>query len=553
MADSASSGAGGGAAAAAAAAASNYKKLKEDFVSNLSGGSAKEVFLVTAVAPVAVLAWSVLQRRQSFFRPYSPLAFVVDFFLNAGAILLAITLYADQPLLLNGLLLALTLFVLALPRSRPRRVARKPPKASATATSAKTAATGAALPRKAYLTTYRGAMMAVTCLAILAVDFRVFPRRFAKVETWGTSLMDMGVGSFVFSAGIVAARSVLKERSSPNRSSSPSLISRLLASLRHSLPLLALGVVRLLSVKGLDYAEHTSEYGVHWNFFFTLGFLPPFVAVAQSLLQVVPSSAALALLLAGVYQVALETTSLKAFVLTAPRVDLVSKNREGLASFVGYLAIFLAGQDTGMYLLPRAAANRTKNNDRGSAAAAPAPALAWLRQTLSANPLPAWAAVWFVLHQLAIRRGPVGLGLTESRRLANLPYVLWVLAFNTQQLTMFYLVDLAVFGGESAASPRDDKDKDGNPEKKRENGKDGVDAEAEAAAYNEATSVVLRALNRNGLPIFLVANLLTGLVNMTVPTLDVSQGVSVSILIAYAGVLSALAVALEVYDITIRL
>lgn len=56
MADSAVS---GGATAAAAAAASNYKKLKEDFVSNLSGGSASEVFLVTAVAPV------------SFFFPFS--------------------------------------------------------------------------------------------------------------------------------------------------------------------------------------------------------------------------------------------------------------------------------------------------------------------------------------------------------------------------------------------------------------------------------------------------------------------------------------------------
>ncbi|CAK7215394.1 Glucosaminyl phosphatidylinositol (GlcN-PI) nositol acylation protein [Sporothrix bragantina] len=539
MADSASS----GAAAAAAAAASNYKKLKEDFVSNLSGGSAEEVFLVTAVAPVAVLAWSVLQRRHSFFRPYSLLAFVVDFFLNAGAILLSITAYADQPLILLGLILALTVSVLGLPRTRPRRVAKKPPKTAASNAAGKTTAkTGAgsgsgssssasALPKKAYLTTYRGAMMVITCLAILAVDFRVFPRRFAKVETWGTSLMDMGVGSFVFSGGIVAARPVLKERASRK---SPSLTSRLLASLRHSLPLLALGFVRLLSVKGLDYAEHTSEYGVHWNFFFTLGLLPPFVALAQSALQVVPSSAALALLLAGVYQVALETTSLKAFVLTAPRVDLVSKNREGLASFIGYLAIFLAGQDTGMYLLPRAAqpASRSKDSKDSSV-------VTRLRQTLSANRLPVWAAVWFVLHQLSIRRGPVGLGLTESRRLANLPYVLWVLSFNTLQLTMFYLVDLVVFGGENAAAQED------KPEK------DGVDAET--AAYNDSTSVVLRAINRNGLPLFLVANLLTGLVNMTVPTLHVSQPVSMAILILYGAVVVTLAVALEVYNVTIRL
>ena len=46
------------------------------------------------------------------------------------------------------------------------------------------------LKRKPFLSVSRASMMILTCISILAVDFFVFPRRFAKVENFGTSLVE---------------------------------------------------------------------------------------------------------------------------------------------------------------------------------------------------------------------------------------------------------------------------------------------------------------------------------------------------------------------------
>lgn len=463
---------------------------------------------------MVALLWSVLQARQSFFKPYTALGFAVDFLLNVGALLLSVTLYSSAPLLLNILLLTAAVFVYAVPphlSSARRKKPKLPPNAQSKTSSAQLGA----LSTKPFLTNYRGNMMVVTCICILAVDFRLFPRRFAKVETWGTSLMDMGVGSFVFSAGLVASRPVLKERAEGRATP---LGPRLMRSLRHSLPLLALGVVRLLSVKGLDYAEHVTEYGVHWNFFFTLGFLPPFVALFQSALKVVPSYAGLAILLGVLYQVVLESTSLKAYILAGPRTDLLSMNREGIFSFWGYLAIFLAGQDTGMFVLPRSLRPRGSPDAGGS------------KRTTLLLTLAVWSVVWIALYFFCTDY-TYGAGLTVSRRLANLPYMLWVVASNSTLVLAFCLADAIFFPAFYKAQ----------------------DAKAEKEAYDTATSRVLRAYNRNGLAVFLLANLLTGLVNMTVPTLHVGRIATMGLLAGYMGALTGVAVGLDMYDITIKL
>jgi phosphatidylinositol glycan class W len=359
-------------------------------------------------------------------------------------------------------------------------------------------------------------MMIITCVAILAVDFRIFPRRFAKAENWGTSLMDLGVGSFVFSGGVVSARSVLKGQT--NRAQKVPLWQRLAASTRHTIPLLVLGLIRLYSVKGLDYAEHVTEYGVHWNFFFTLGLLPPFVEVFDAVATILPSYEILSLGIAVLYQVALESTDLKGYILVSPRgPDLLSKNREGVFSFLGYLAIFLAGRAVGIRIIPRGTSpSRSPQQARKSV-------------LLS---LGLQALIWTTLFALnSTHAMGYGANIPVSRRLANMPYVLWVSAFNNAQLFLFCLIETTFF-----------------PSVHRETRMDG---EPERTSF--ATSPIMRAFNRNGLALFLVANLLTGVVNLSVPTLDATTAQAMAVLIAYVAIITGVALALDRANIKLSL
>ncbi len=365
--------------------------------------------------------------------------------------------------------------------------------------------------------------MITTILAILAVDFPIFPRRFAKVETWGTSLMDLGVGSFVFSAGVVSARSLYKSNKHGER---PSITTRMLTATRHSLPLIVLGIIRLLSVKGLEYAEHLTEYGVHWNFFFTLAFLPPFVELADSFLFILFRRPELkyvwfALLLAVVYELILNNTPLLAYILISPRgPDFLSKNREGVFSFIGYLAIFLAGRGSGVNVVTLTndpSLRNPKHLDQYARTAR--------ERMIRLRSVAFEAALAIILYFLATTL--YTFNLTVSRRLANLPYVLWVIGFNNIQLLLCGILE--------ACGPKFSYHKDGSHELKN------------------ASSSVMRAFNQNGLAIFLVANLLTGLVNLTVNTLDMSDLGAMSILTAYAAAVTGFAVGLSYSGIRIQL
>lgn len=284
-----------------------YKTAKEAFVAGHTGSSVLEINRVCSTALVSYAVWISMQKYAWFQRYYV----IFDWLILVAPLGLACTVLAtDLYMLLACMLLTMCLLECAQFR------AKNPQKQHAAAQES--------IPchkRSETLTVYRTYLMVLTVLCILAVDFPVFPRAFAKCESWGTSLMDLGVGSFVFSHATVSIRK------RPVRN-----VSRIL---RRTLPLWVLGLARVVMVKGTEYPEHVSEYGVHWNFFLTLGIVIPLldgIQVGSSSLYMVWG-----VILAAAHEFLLCTTELSAWTLSELRDphNLVSLNKEGIVSLPG--------------------------------------------------------------------------------------------------------------------------------------------------------------------------------------------------------------------------
>lgn len=182
-----------------------------------------------------------------------------------------------------------------------------------------------------YLIPLRAYLMLTTVSAILAVDFPAFPREFAKTEISGYSVMDLGVGLFIFSAGIV----VNTKPNNRQKSAWPFIKACLMVGL--------IGAIRTIVVKVINYQEHEGEYGKHWNFFITLTVVPILGYIVRRISQLTKIdtrffAGAFALL----YEYFLQTTYLHSWLISnGERKGLIESNKEGIFSCVGYLAIYL--------------------------------------------------------------------------------------------------------------------------------------------------------------------------------------------------------------------
>ncbi|CCF55584.1 hypothetical protein KAFR_0A01460 [Kazachstania africana CBS 2517] len=488
---------------------SSLKGRKEEFVTGLVGGSIGEINLVTSVAVTSYFCWNLIHSADKSNDGFHP---ILDFALNWLTPLLSMTLYAnDIPKLTTLMLLPTLSYWLYYIFDKYKTVKKSKSRSNSNNNSQQFK-----LVRKPYITAYRSGMLILTCLGILAVDFQIFPRRFAKVETWGTSLMDLGVGSFVFSNGLVSSRTLLRQKSNKT-----SFWKRIGSALRSSTTLLCLGLLRLYFVKKLDYQEHVTEYGVHWNFFITLALLPIVLVLIDPIAEIIPRFI-IALVISFIYEwYLIKDENFLKFLILAERKDWISSNREGIVSFMGYCAIFLWGQSTGFYLLGNIP---TKNNLYTNSVTVLIPkknkkVSTWDKLT-TVTPLKGlliWFLILVVFAQTIFTFHPHNI----SRRFANLPYTIWVVAYNVGFLTVYCAVHRLF-----------DKACDEDPSKLPDQ---------------------LEAMNCNGLFLFLLANISTGLINMSMATIDATDSVAIITLISYAAFLAFVSTFLYKKKIFIRL
>ncbi|KDE08716.1 hypothetical protein MVLG_01171 [Microbotryum lychnidis-dioicae p1A1 Lamole] len=494
---------------------SGYKHAKEQFVSGSAGGSILTINTVCATAITTYALWTIVSARFSSRTASSLKAPFYEFLVLVVPLLLALTLAAAHAFLFNAFLV---LCIVACSNVLPPTPLSPPlsPMTSKRSTPTPGAHSSTHLPsfqvfNRPFVTVYRAHMMLMTVICILAVDFPIFPRSFAKAETYGTSIMDLGVGSFVFSLGLISALPILRQKQTKS-----SVLHEILKSIQHSAGLLALGMVRVVMVKGVDYPEHVTEYGVHWNFFFTMAILPVFGAGLERLVPKVGFTL-MALLVTAVHQLILSRTSVTSWVLTAARVSLVSQNKEGLVSLPGYLAIYLLGLGTGLYVLPpdpyfyhvMTTTADSQASEEVQRKLAEKKEKVWRsKPDKLASVLGSYAIIWSTLFVL-VRWS----GIEVSRRLANLPYILWVAAFNTAFLFLYLCVHLW-----ASKSP---------------------------TTRSSSAPGIFEAINKNGLLVFLVANLLTGLVNVSIESMYTGTTIAMLILIGYCALVVGAAWALK--------
>ena len=422
----------------------NYRHRKELFVSNLSGTTLYETGSIVINICASYFLCQIVKCSIPTLQSYSFVNFLWEHSILVIPMILVSTYFSSISTVFHGILWIIALLVYL---NKPR-VQMKNVHGDQTRFYSR------------ILENFRGQILIVTCICILAVDFPAFPRRYAKTENYGYSGMDLGVGLFALAHGMV---------SSEARSKSSKFSELIL----ENAVLLTLGLIRLISIKYFSYAEHISEYGIHWNFFLTLCSMK---LIGNGLLHLTKNLPVLIGVSLIVHEwVLLKYFQLEEYLITSDpiRKNFFDANREGICSLGGYVCLYLIGIYMGRLVIAGERKHRLKEMSIGFTIAT------ILLCAVSFNP---------------------------SRKLCNFSYITSTTGLTCMCMAGFSLIQWLLL-------------------------RKGVSIQ----------SILLENINRKGLDTFLLANVLTGVINLNVNTIDTSDGIAVLIISIYMFVVTMVA------------
>jgi glucosaminylphosphatidylinositol acyltransferase len=246
------------------------------------------------------------------------------------------------------------------------------------------------------ITYVRISSLLFTALGIFCVDFPNYGERFMKSDTIGLTLMDIGIGCSLFSSGLSDG---LRQRRKP-------LVDRLVWN---SMPLLIIAMFRTGILSSIGYRVEVSEYGQHWNAFVTFAAMPLLMSIVERIPSKRPWLVSLVcMLLITIPYNAWLLKHTEYFMHEEERRNIIEANREGIASVLGFFAIFLGG---------RIYAQRGALRDNASWAAV-------LRDQTVALSL---CVIAIVIDQGV---APQVMVQAFSRRICNTPYVMFCIGMN---------------------------------------------------------------------------------------------------------------------------
>jgi len=303
-------------------------------------------------------------------------------------------------------------------------------------------------------------MLLLTCICILAVDFPIFPRRYAKTENYGYSKMDLGVGVFALAHGMVSSEARNKQ-------------TNFKELFLENFVLLILGLIRLISIKYFSYVEHISEYGVHWNFFLTLCFMK---LIGNCLLFVTKNVLGLIFVTLVFHEVILlRYFQFDNYLIESNnlRRNFLDANREGIFSLSGYTCLYLIGIYLGRLVMNYERDYRFKQ-----------------------------MSVKFSIAMIIL----CGISYNSSRKLCNFGYISSTTGIACMCIACFSIIQWLLL-------------------------RKGYSTE----------SILLKNVNQKGLDMFLLANVLTGVINLNINTIDTSDFISLLIILIYMFIITAFA------------